>query len=682
MKQNYVDFVGGINCIGVRQIGAGFCTDERMNANWLLLLSWSIIMETFTLHARQRKLLYILNYKHGIITGKELSSQLGVSERTIRSDIAEINRLMKAYGTQINSLHGKGYCLEVGDRQAFHHLFLEKENLQTKEDRIRYLILKLISQTDWYDLGLLEDEMFISRTTLENDMKALKCRFSDRKPHLALIRRGTYVKLEEDEIKKRNILIRLYCENWDYDSRDGIILKEDLINHEMLNQIRLALKEVLRKYHIDLDDFGLIYMILAVAVSYSRVQSGFRVGAGAGAGEGEGVGAVSLSTSGASADAVRQLFEQLRKTWGLEPDESEQQWIAGILMQLCTQNFTDSKRESVLEHTSETCALLVDQLLQEVKSEYLLDFRMDDNFCRDMLLHVQALMNGMISVQLQSKHLADKLRLQYPYLSCVAQYLCERLEQICELELGMEEENYLLPLLITGQKHDLEQKRESGIQVAVASHMNSSLTSYFIGRLREVYGGRIEIKGPFPIYDRQRIDRAEPALVLTTAQMDAFRRFDVPVITVSPLIEAEDQKRINDHLNRIEADLLYQKFSAHQEAGLREMNWLRIDGKPDLGEVFRMLTNHVKTSRGLDLNHEAESYRYVVLKNNVVFFYLELGQDTPLSMDGAICKNTFSWSHNRNLRGVILAVLPDKKQLGRLLVLAEELSNFEGISLL
>ncbi|WP_419821183.1 BglG family transcription antiterminator [Anoxybacterium hadale] len=645
-------------------------------------------METLTLHARQRKLLYILNYKHGIMTGKELSSQLGVSERTIRSDIAEINRLMKAYGTQINSLHGKGYCLEVADRLAFHHLFLEKENLQTKEDRIRYLILKLISENDWYDLGLLEDEMFISRTTLENDMKAVKNRFSDRKPHLALLRRGTHVKLEEDEIKKRNILIRLYCENWDYDSRDGIILKEDLINHEMLNQIRLVLKDVLRKYRIDLDDFGLIYMILAVAVSYSRVQSGFGIGSKMG---GRTLGlsasgrpeteALLLASSGISAEAVRQIFEQLRQTWDLEPDVSEQRWITGILKQLCTQNFTDTKRGAVLEHTSATCEILVEQLLQELNAEYLLDFRLDDSFCKDMLLHVQALMNGMISVQLQSKHLTDKLRLQHPYLSCVAQYLCERLEQICELELGLEEENYLLPLLISGQKHDLEQKRGRGIQVAVASHMNSSLTGYFIGRLREVYGGRIDIKGPFPIYDRQRIDRAEPALVLTTAQMDAFRRFDVPVITVSPLIEAEDQKRINEHLKRIEDDLLYQKLSARQEAGLRELEWQRIDEKPDISELLSVLTNHIKASRGLELNPVADSYRHVVLKNNVVFFYIELGRDADLSMDGAICKNTFSWGHNRNLRGAILAVLPDKKQLGRVLVLAEELSDFEAISL-
>jgi transcriptional antiterminator len=646
-------------------------------------------METLTLHARQRKLLYILNYKHGIITGKELSTQLGVSERTIRSDITEINRLMKDDGIQINSLHGKGYCLEVADRLAFHHLFLEKENLQTKEDRIRYLLLKLINDNDWHDLGLLEDEMFISRTTLENDMKALKCRFSDRKPHLALLRRGTYVKLEENEIKKRNILIRLYCENWDYDSRDGIILKEDLINHEMLNQIRLVLKDVLRKYHIDLDDFGLIYMILAVAVSYSRVRSGFGVGSrtregtldlrSSGRSEAE---ALPLASSGTSANAVRQIFEQLHQTFDVEPDESEQRWITEILMQLCTQNFTDSKREAVLEHTSKTCALLVEQLLQELNSEYLLDFRMDGNFCKDMLLHVQALMNGIISIQLQSKYLAEKLRLQYPYLSCVAQYLCERLEQICELELGMEEENYLLPLLISGQKHDLEQKRGRGIQVAVASHMNSSLTGYFIGRLREAYGGRIEIQGPFPIYDRQRIDRAEPALVLTTAQMDAFRRFDVPVITVSPLIEAEELKRINDHLKRIEDDLLYKKFSVLQEASLREMDWLRIAEKPDIGEVLSVLADHVKASRGLDLNHDAEAYRHVVLKNKVVFFYTDQVKDADLSMDGAICKSTFSWNHYRNLRGVILAVLSDKKQLGRLLVLAEELSNFEGISVI
>ena len=77
-------------------------------------------MNNYTLHGRQRKLLYILNYKHSIVTGKELSIKLGISERTIRSDISEINNLLKNRGVQVKAIYGQGYRLQVEDRSVLH----------------------------------------------------------------------------------------------------------------------------------------------------------------------------------------------------------------------------------------------------------------------------------------------------------------------------------------------------------------------------------------------------------------------------------------------------------------------------------------------------------------------------------------------------------------------------------
>ena len=57
----------------------------------------------------------------------------------------------------------------IGDK-----LFSEKENYVTKEDRLRTLILKLLRENDWCDIGDLEDKMFVSHTTLEKDIKGIK----------------------------------------------------------------------------------------------------------------------------------------------------------------------------------------------------------------------------------------------------------------------------------------------------------------------------------------------------------------------------------------------------------------------------------------------------------------------------------------------------------------------------
>ena len=85
-------------------------------------------MEKINLHSRQKKILSILNSKHGIATGKEISAKIGVSERTVRSDISNINDCLKAYDIQILSIHGKGYTLSMKNRSVYLKLFSEKEN--------------------------------------------------------------------------------------------------------------------------------------------------------------------------------------------------------------------------------------------------------------------------------------------------------------------------------------------------------------------------------------------------------------------------------------------------------------------------------------------------------------------------------------------------------------------------
>lgn len=53
-------------------------------------------MTPLTLSLRQRKLVHYLQLQSAYTTGQELASQLQVSARTIRNDIAEINQILIA----------------------------------------------------------------------------------------------------------------------------------------------------------------------------------------------------------------------------------------------------------------------------------------------------------------------------------------------------------------------------------------------------------------------------------------------------------------------------------------------------------------------------------------------------------------------------------------------------------
>lgn len=500
-------------------------------------------MDTYMLHARQKQLLYLLNCQHSLMTGRELAKKLETSERTVRNDILQINDALEAAGIQIQAVRGKGYWLQIGDREVLHELFSEGENKQTRQDRFRYLMSRLVKSSGWCDLLDLEEEMYISRSTLENDLKEVKLRICDNQPFIAMERNGNLVRLADDEYKKRNILIRLYGENWDYDSREGIVLRDGLLGAGLLDRFRSVWKSVLRKYQIELDDFGLIYLILASAVANARIQ------------EGNVLKKVEHpGTTPVIGHAVADFWEQVGADIPCVLPQLEYCWLSGILEQLVILNFNRLGSPALELPMDARCETFSAQLIGEIRARFGVDFGQDERFCGELRLHIQALLNCMVSVQRQSRFMEAELSQQYPFAGEVAHYLTGRLEALCAVRLDEFNESYLLPFVVTAMKRLGDRHPMAKLRAAVVSHLGSGLTYYMMDILNRRFGQDILLKGPFPIYDRSRIDDAQPELIITTARVDAFRSYDIPVVTISPLAEDEDLRRVAQVLRDLEKE--------------------------------------------------------------------------------------------------------------------------------
>lgn len=605
-------------------------------------------MKGFTLHARQKKLLYLLNCRHGIITGRELSTKMGVSERTIRNDIVDINRRMDGQNIRIEAVHGKGYFLQVEDRTILHELFSEKDNIQTREDRIKYLLVNLVYSNDWIDIRELEDDMFISRTTLENDLKDIRNLISENQPFLPLLRNGNFILLEENEIKKRNILIRVYSENWDYNSQDGISLKGSIVNQELLNQIRHTLKHILKEYELELDDFGMIYLMLAFAISYSRIKEGHEL-----------PGFQSSIRNSQMLQIAQTMWNYFQQSWDIPINQNEYLWIAETLEKLYILNLQITSKEDVQKRIEPQCMELVNVLIDEIKENYGFDFSMDETFYLRMLLHVQAIRNSMMSGHTQNQYLMEEMRMQYPIMGDVSHYICNRIQDGCGRKMGDEEEDYLLPVLTAARNRLLKRKSEQKIRAAVVSHLNTGLTDFFFDQLKAKFGATIEFIGPFPIYDRSKIDETKPSFVITTVKMDSFRKFDIPVITVSPLLDDDNQNKIEQCRKSIAEGYLTPKLPFPQETYFRKELLIHLERKISVKEVMNILEENLRSNLYLDEEIQldwAKSY-YCTMQNGVLFVYAIVNEAQKTVLSIAECKHMLTWKQTRNIRKVVMLIL-------------------------
>jgi len=130
-------------------------------------------MSDFILDERTVQILEILQ-KKTYCSLEEIAKLLGVSTRTVRNDINQLNQDLTSVALITNE-RGKGYRLVINEKEVFHNLLnrrnTEDEKLDTSKQRIAFIIDRLINSEETYTLDDLAFEMHIGRTTLINELK-------------------------------------------------------------------------------------------------------------------------------------------------------------------------------------------------------------------------------------------------------------------------------------------------------------------------------------------------------------------------------------------------------------------------------------------------------------------------------------------------------------------------------
>lgn len=231
-------------------------------------------MNKLNLTLRQRKLLHMIQEQTTYITGNELAQQLNVSPRTIRNDVVAINKNIFPYEAQILSERSKGYLYYAKDPDIIQKLNQIDTAFFTKEDRVRYLAFRLCLTDEALNIYDLEDEMFVSHTTLEHDLHYLKMRYVLSEPNIKLEQKKDNISFEKNEKKRRAVLNQLFHEDWNYNTSGNTYYGYNFLNKDILDYIMDEVPLHLSRYKIAMEDPSLVSLNLSIAIMYHRVVSG------------------------------------------------------------------------------------------------------------------------------------------------------------------------------------------------------------------------------------------------------------------------------------------------------------------------------------------------------------------------------------------------------------------------
>ena len=457
-------------------------------------------MKSLDLTLRQKKLLHTMQHSASPKTGLELAETLGVSSRTIRNDVVKINEELAPYGASIAALKSKGYLFQSSDPQLIESLNQIENAFFSKENRIRYLAFRLCLSDEPLNLYDLEDEMFISHTTLEHALRGMTDLYSQNHPFIKLNRKRDFISFEEDELKRRAVLNQLLRESWNYHARSNAYYKDDFIEDDVLDFIIDTVSSTLDRYHIAMEDPCIVSLNLTLAIMYYRILSDHFL-----------------------SYAASLLIKALKY---MAPNEF-------IIL-----DYADFFGPVTIE----TC----DEYILSIKEVFHIDFSRDEDFYVSLLQYVQSILQEQNTF---FEQFSTDLVKRYHRISMIIAYL---FQPLAVKKLGRELNEvkliYLSFIIAGGLDYYIKHHPGHRIRTVIACHMNMPVSWAMMRRAQYFYGDALDIMDLIPVYKKNSYDFSNVDLVLTTVQKQITTHPGTTTLYITPFFDDKDHDLINNYI--------------------------------------------------------------------------------------------------------------------------------------
>lgn len=472
-------------------------------------------MNLQTLHRRQRKLLALLRAQNKVVTSKELAARIEVSDRTIRNDVQVLNEVLSACGARIETIRGKGLILHASDPKSamLNQLAYTESNLQTKEERAQFLLVKLLLSDEGIRADDVEDEMFISRTTLETDIRFIRKTIANRRPHLRIQRKGNDIWVDAPEWRKRVVLTKIFAENWDYHSREGVLLQDTLLDGNIFQEILERTKAAAKRFSIKLDDYDLVALAFTIAVAEFRIRTGHPLD------ESVPMTEDALKT----APIIHLMLDEVERIVPTRFNEEERRSIMLSLTFRLVPLQEAQPLKDRMHLLDENSLRTADLFLAGMKRDYGVDFTGDGQLYVDLASHIFRLEKRMRYSYERKNLLLPTLKTQYIFFFELAMTIRECFQAIYHMDLGEDEWGYFANCLIVSADRTAKRRYPFGIPVAFVSHLGRSDREMLASQVQAHYGDTIRLLGPFSIYEREKIRDAKPELIISTVRLETVR---------------------------------------------------------------------------------------------------------------------------------------------------------------
>lgn len=482
------------------------------------------------LNKRQEKIIMLMKENKGWIIGRELAKLVGVSDRTVRSDILNINKFYE--DTLIESNLRQGYKINKEKLQSL-NIELNEVIPQTPEERCIYIIQELLFERNEINLTLLQDKIFVSGYSIDNDIKKIRNMIKSY-DSLKIVRSKNYIKLTGNEEDKRKLYKDLLASetkgNFLNLNKISSLYKDfDLI------QVKDILEITFKKYNYHVRELAFPMLMMHIGIAIERIiRHNF------------------IKTDRSTEELrvsieykiAKEFFEKVAREIRIEIVEDE---IVLLALRLLGKKSTNYANDIVKDQTDYAVSDLVEEIIVDIKELFDIDFSSDSELKIGLEMHIMSLLERQIkNIEVDNMYLQE-IKRRYPLVFEMGVRVSKLLEEKIHIKIKENEIAFIaLHLGAAYERANLNCK----YRVVMIYPYNQTLSNLCLQKVVNRFGERIDIIESMSFFEESEIIELKPDLILTTLPLK--HNLDILTIQISLFVNYEDESRIFQGLNDLD----------------------------------------------------------------------------------------------------------------------------------
>lgn len=475
-------------------------------------------------HKRHEQLFYLLLQRKSEISSQVITKQLGVSSRTIRSDILLINQKIEDFGAKILLKRGKGYQLHILDVPKYEAFQKEKQlyrqpdyfDINHPKERVKYIIYILLLESRYIKLDNLANMLYISRATISNDMKLVRKYLLER--NLILISKaGKGIKVDGPEDRIRYCLTELIATseeenyvtpffNWKHRPKDLEVLCTEV-------------ETFFTNKEITFTDKSFQNVILHLIIMIERVEKKLCL---------EDIKIVDNDTS--IQKVAHELLLLVGSLFDITFSEAEEKYLTLQILSKRIINTVEGR------NSSKEVSTFINTLLLHIQSHHAYDLTKDIRLTTDLISHVHSMLYRIKNKLSVRNPMKDYIKQYYPLAYEITWHATESLKYCYPYEINQNELAYLALHIGASLERNYKIAHYRHKSALLVSGSGTGTARIVEARIKSVISG-VNITRNISMREYNSLVHVEEDVVISTINIEEKNK---KVIQVSPIPTKED----------------------------------------------------------------------------------------------------------------------------------------------